>query len=143
MDPFSHVAFGRTLAALHTPRVRARGTIPAVVLGALAPDADAVLMPFGWDIYLRAHEVGTHSALGSLAIAALTALVVRVSVRGSRYPALVAAAWAGGLSHLALDCYWTPELSPHTPECATACAMVSWPAAVGWPSEETGNTASP
>ena len=103
MDPFSHMVLGRTLAALHTPRVRARGTIPAVVLGALAPDADAMLMPFGWDIYLRAHEVGTHSALGSLAIAALTAFVVRVSVRGSRYPPLVAAAWAGGLSHLALD----------------------------------------
>ena len=103
MDPFSHIAFGRTLAALHTPRARSRGTILAVVLGALAPDADAVLMPFGWDIYLRAHEVGTHSALGSLAIAALTALVVRVSVRGSRYPPLVAAAWAGGLSHLVLD----------------------------------------
>ena len=103
MDPFSHVAFGRTLAALHTPRARSRGTMTAVVLGTLAPDADAVLMPFGWDIYLRAHQIGTHSALGSLAIAALTAFVVRVSVRDSRFPRLVAAAWAGGLSHLALD----------------------------------------
>ena len=103
MDPFSHIVFGRTLAALHTPRARSRGTILTVVLGALAPDADAVLMPFGWDIYLRVHEVGTHSAPGSLAIAALTALVVRSCVPGSRYPSLVAAAWAGGLSHLALD----------------------------------------
>src|SRR5215210_1640682 len=86
MDPFSHIVFGRTLAAVRTPR--GRGMIPAVMLGALAPDADAVLMPFGWDIYLRAHEVGTHSALGCLAMAALTALAVRLFVRGSRYPAL-------------------------------------------------------
>ena len=103
MDPFSHVAFGRTLAALHTPRVRDAGTIPAVMLGALAPDVDALLMPFGWDIYLRVHEIGTHSLLGSLGIAALTALVVRLSVRGSSYRPLIVAAWAGGLSHLALD----------------------------------------
>ena len=103
MDPFSHVAFGRTLAALHTPRARVRGTILAVMLGALAPDVDAVLMPFGWDIYLRAHQGGTHSLLGSLAIAPLTALVVRLVVRGSRYRALVPAAWAGSLSHLILD----------------------------------------
>ena len=103
MDPFSHVAFGRTLAALPIPRARSRGTIVAVVLGALAPDVDAVLMPFGWDVYLRAHEIGTHSLLGSLAIAALTALAVRLSIRGSRYSPLVPAAWAGSLSHLALD----------------------------------------
>ena len=103
MDPFSHVVFGRTLAALHTPRARDRGTIPAVVLGALAPDIDALLMPFGWDIYLRVHEIGTHSLLGSLGIVALTALIVRLAVRGSRYPPLAVAAWAGSLSHLALD----------------------------------------
>ena len=68
---------------------------------AISPDA--VLMPVGWDIYLRVHEIGSHSLLGSLGIAALSALVVRLSVRGSRYPRLVAAAWIGGLSHLALD----------------------------------------
>jgi membrane-bound metal-dependent hydrolase YbcI (DUF457 family) len=137
VDPFSHIALGRTLAALHVPRARGRGTLPAVMLGALAPDVDAVLMPFGWDIYLRAHEIGTHSIVGSLGIAALTALVVRLCLlvpfapfrragflrvdrdhvgrvlldppvplnppdRG-RYLPLVAAAWAGCLSHLALD----------------------------------------
>jgi hypothetical protein len=118
MDPFSHAAFGRTLAALHTPRAHDRGTIPAVMLGALAPDVDALLMPVGWDIYLRVHEIGTHSLPGSLGIAALTALVVRLGLllpfarvrrvpapRGgeSRWPTLVLAAWAGSLSHLALD----------------------------------------
>jgi membrane-bound metal-dependent hydrolase YbcI (DUF457 family) len=103
VDPFSHAAFGRTLAALQTPRTRGRGTILAVVLGALAPDVDAVLMPVGWDIYLRFHETGTHSLLGSLGIACLTALVVRLAVRDSRYWPLVVAAWAGALSHLTLD----------------------------------------
>ena len=103
MDPFSHVVFGRTLAALSPPHVCGRGTIPAVVLGALAPDVDALLTPFGWDLYLRAHEVGTHSLVGSLGMAAVTALVVRPFARGSRYPPLVVAAWVGSLSHLALD----------------------------------------
>jgi membrane-bound metal-dependent hydrolase YbcI (DUF457 family) len=103
VDPLSHAVFGRTLAALQTPGARGRGTIPAVVLGTLAPDVDALLMPFGWDIYLRAHEIGTHSLPGSLGIAALTALVVRLCVRERRYPPLVVAAWAGSLSHLALD----------------------------------------
>ena len=93
VDPFSHVAFGRTLAALHTPRARDRGTIPAVMLGALAPDVDALLMPVGWDIYLRVHEIGTHSLLGSLGIAALSALLVRLSSEA----AAIATARAGGL----------------------------------------------
>ncbi|MEO8259062.1 MAG: metal-dependent hydrolase [Acidobacteriota bacterium] len=103
MDPFSHLAFGRTLAALPTRRPREPGTILAVMLGALAPDVDAVLMPAGWDIYLRAHEIGTHSLLGSLGIAVLTAVIVRVLIRGGRFQTLVPAAWAGSLSHLALD----------------------------------------
>jgi len=74
-----------------------------VVLGALAPDVDAVLMPFGWDVYLWAHEIGTHSLVGSLGVAALTALVIRLFARDSRYPPLLMAAWVGSLSHLALD----------------------------------------
>ncbi len=52
MDPISHVAFGRTLVALTRSDGATRGTVGAAVLGSLAPDVDAVFMPFGWDRYL-------------------------------------------------------------------------------------------
>ena len=77
MDPVSHVAFGRTLMALDSRRTLGPGAIAACVLGSLAPDLDAVFMPIGWDIYLRHHQGGTHSLIGSIACAALTAAVVR------------------------------------------------------------------
>jgi len=75
----------------------------AGVLGALAPDVDAVLMPFGWDVYLRAHEIGTHSLAGSLPIAGSATLIARAVVRDTPVFDLFAAAWLGCLSHVALD----------------------------------------
>ena len=78
MDPVSHVAFGRTLVALDSGRTLGPGAIAACVLGSLTPDIDAVFMPFGWDFYLRIHQGGTHSLIGSMASAALTAAVVRL-----------------------------------------------------------------
>ena len=100
MDPVSHVAFGRTLIALDSHRTLGPGSIAACVLGSLAPDLDAVFMPIGWDIYLRRHQGGTHSLIGSLACAALVAAVIRP--RG-HYPSLLLAAWAGAAGHLLLD----------------------------------------
>jgi membrane-bound metal-dependent hydrolase YbcI (DUF457 family) len=75
----------------------------AGILGALLPDVDAVLMPFGWDIYLRAHEIGTHSLAGSLPIAGSAALIARAFARDTPVFDLFAAAWLGCLSHIALD----------------------------------------
>ena len=69
MDPVSHVIFGRTIvAALEKPDGSrlGRGAGAAAILGALSPDADSVLMPAGWDIHLRFHEIGTHSLAGSI-----------------------------------------------------------------------------
>jgi membrane-bound metal-dependent hydrolase YbcI (DUF457 family) len=102
MDPVSHVAFGRTLIALRSHRL-VRGSVTAAVLGSLSPDLDSVVIPFGWDRYLRIHEIGTHTAVGTLGCAILVAAVVRVFARGSAYRALVAAAWIGAASHLFLD----------------------------------------
>ena len=69
MDPLSHVAFSRTLiGVLPSPRRidGPRGAhVAAAVLGSLSPDIDAVFMPFGWDRYLRVHEVGTHTVEGT------------------------------------------------------------------------------
>jgi membrane-bound metal-dependent hydrolase YbcI (DUF457 family) len=103
MDPVSHVAFGRTLVALDTRRALGHGAVAACVLGSLMPDIDAVLMPIGWDVYLRQHQGGTHSLLGSLGCAALTALLVGRVARSNGYCRLVLAAWAGALGHLLLD----------------------------------------
>ena len=103
MDPVSHVAFGRTLIALDRRRTFGQGAIAACVLGSLMPDIDAVLMPLGWDIYLRHHQGGTHSLIGSLACAALTAALVRLASKRGRYPRLLLAAWAGTTGHLLLD----------------------------------------
>ena len=56
MDPLSHAAMGRVLVGL--PREAPRASVAAAaVLAALSPDIDAALMPFGWDRYLRAHEI--------------------------------------------------------------------------------------
>jgi membrane-bound metal-dependent hydrolase YbcI (DUF457 family) len=103
MDPVSHVAFGRTLIALDGRRAFGQGAIAACVLGSLMPDLDAVFMPLGWDIYLRHHQGGTHSLIGSLACAALTAALVRLASKRGRYLRLSLAAWGGTAGHLLLD----------------------------------------
>jgi membrane-bound metal-dependent hydrolase YbcI (DUF457 family) len=103
MDPVSHVAFGRTLVALDSRRTLGPGAIAACMLGSLAPDVDAVFMPIGWDIYLRRHQGGTHSLMGAIACAALTAAMVRLQSKRGHYRSLLLAAWAGSMGHLLLD----------------------------------------
>ena len=103
MDPFSHAALGRTLAAF-APEARAcRAVAIAATLGALAPDLDAAFMPVGWDVYLRVHEIGTHSAIGTAACALLTGTVVRLFARRIPFWMLAGAAWVGAISHVLLD----------------------------------------
>jgi hypothetical protein len=63
MDPISHVAFGRTLAALDRRLALGPGAVAACVIGSLAPDVDAVLMPYGWDTYLRLHQGGQEQSV--------------------------------------------------------------------------------
>jgi len=104
LDPISHAIFGQTLAtALGRQASPLRTRVIAGVLGALAPDADGLLMPVGWDVYLRAHEVGTHSLAGSLPVAGTAALIARAFARDTPTSDLFAAAWIGCLSHIALD----------------------------------------
>jgi membrane-bound metal-dependent hydrolase YbcI (DUF457 family) len=103
MDPVSHVAFGRTLIALDSGRRLGPGAIAACLAGSLTPDLDAVFMPIGWDIYLLRHQGGTHSLIGSLGCAALTAAAIRLRWKSGNYRSLVLAAWAGAVGHLVLD----------------------------------------
>ena len=64
MDPVSHVIFGRTLIALDRRGRLGAGAVAAAALGAIAPDIDVLAIFRGWDVYLRVHEIGTHSIAG-------------------------------------------------------------------------------
>ena len=66
MDPVSHVIFGRTLIALDRRGRFGAGAVAAAALGAIAPDIDVLAICRGWDVYLRVHEIGTHSIVGSV-----------------------------------------------------------------------------
>lgn len=103
MDPLSHAAFGFTLGAL-VSRTRAGPAAPALAaVGALVPDIDAMVMPTGWDRYLVAHEIGTHSVCGALVCAICAAwLIHRRKGAYPLWPAFLALA-LGTLSHVALD----------------------------------------
>jgi membrane-bound metal-dependent hydrolase YbcI (DUF457 family) len=104
LDPISHAVFGQTIAAaLGRPASLLRTRLIAGAVGALAPDADAVVMPLGWDLYLRVHEIGTHSLAASLPVAGIAAVIAGVFARGSPKRDLFAAAWLGCVSHIALD----------------------------------------
>lgn len=119
MDPVSHLCFGRALVAIAhrstpttTPPAYRRALTGAIMIGAMAPDVDALLMPIGWDRYLMWHERGTHTVFGILIVAALLASLIRFVIQPllRRPPALRPpwarlwiAAVAGCASHLLLD----------------------------------------
>lgn len=103
MDPLSHAALGRTLLGVAGGEGSSRALAAAAALGALSPDLDLLLMPFGWDLYLRVHEIGTHALPGAIAAGMLTATVVRQFARGADWIALAGAAVTGALSHVVLD----------------------------------------
>jgi membrane-bound metal-dependent hydrolase YbcI (DUF457 family) len=127
MDPVSHASFGRLLIAAAGARDEAghrpvRGTVAAAMLGSLSPDLDSILIPFGWDRYLRVHEIGTHTMVGTVACAVLTAAVVRLFVR-TRYTALATAAWLGAASHVLLDLLSSARLRPGWPVLDTVVSL--------------------
>jgi membrane-bound metal-dependent hydrolase YbcI (DUF457 family) len=116
MDPVSHAVIGRAVAATVRPgEARARGVAAAAVLGALSPDVDSVLMPAGWDVYLRAHVIGSHSLVGALVTGVGSALIVRLCLRRSALLPLSVAAVLGSSSHLVADVVAGARLRPAWP----------------------------
>jgi membrane-bound metal-dependent hydrolase YbcI (DUF457 family) len=116
MDAFSHAVLGRVVVAAAAGRGSPpRGVGVAAVLGALSPDVDALLMPSGWDVYLSAHQIGTHSIAGAVVTGLASAALVRTLVRGSRYRGLATAALLGASSHLVTDILWGARLRPMWP----------------------------
>jgi membrane-bound metal-dependent hydrolase YbcI (DUF457 family) len=134
VDPVSHAILGRLVTAAAEPPGRAhRGIVAASILGGLSPDVDFVLMPFGWDIYLRAHEIGTHSLAGLTVTGLAGAGLVRAAVRGSRYPVLAAAAVAAAASHAAADILSGARLHPGWPLVDTVISAPIVAMADPWP----------
>ena len=103
MDPISHVIFGRTLVTLDRRGRLGTGATAAAVLGALAPDIDALALWNGWDVYLRIHEIGTHSVPGSVAMGTAAGTLVYFLKRHARFASLALAGTTGALSHVAFD----------------------------------------
>jgi membrane-bound metal-dependent hydrolase YbcI (DUF457 family) len=101
MDPVTHAITARMAASVNSGPM-SRGTAVLAVIGGLAPDADAVFMPFGWDIYLRVHEAGTHSIAGAIVLAGALAIICRVFV-ARPFRALFIVALIAISSHLLLD----------------------------------------
>jgi hypothetical protein len=106
VDAISHLLFGRVLSAIAPRPPCDRGVSAGIVIGSIAPDADAILMPFGWDRYLFWHQRGTHALAGTLIDAVVVAAMLRLVLRAppvARFHHLVLAAWLGSLGHVALD----------------------------------------
>jgi membrane-bound metal-dependent hydrolase YbcI (DUF457 family) len=119
VDVVSHLCFGRALVAIahrSTPSTTVpafrRALTGAIVIGSVAPDLDALLMPTGWDRYLIWHERGTHTIFGALIVAALLASAIRFVIQPLlRRPPELRPPWrrlwfaaiAGCASHLLLD----------------------------------------
>jgi membrane-bound metal-dependent hydrolase YbcI (DUF457 family) len=115
MDPISHLLFARMLAGLRDESRTTRAVVASTTLGGIAPDVDALLMARGWDVYLRWHEAGTHSLVGTLATALLAAGVVRRFSRDTPWPALIAGAWVGTTSHVFFDLVSSATVQPFWP----------------------------
>ena len=85
------------------------------MLGALSPDVDFLLMPVGWDVYLRFHAIGTHSLVGALGTGLGSALIVKAIARRTPYRVLASAAVFGAFSHIVADVVSGGRLSPAWP----------------------------
>ena len=115
MDPVSHLLFGRAVALTVRRRSALEGVTAALVLGSILPDADAALVPRGFDVYLHAHAAGTHSLLGTVVEALVLALALRALITGSRVLPLIVASWVGILGHIFWDLADGSDIKVFTP----------------------------
>jgi inner membrane protein len=103
VDPVSHLLFGRAVAlTVRRPRWLT-GITAALVLGSIVPDVDAVIAPWRFDLYLRAHASGTHSLLGAIVESVVLTLWLRRVLSESRTLPLFLASLGGALGHIFWD----------------------------------------
>jgi len=103
LDPISHLLFGHTLYCLDSRRRTERGAAAGYLLASVLPDIDGAIVPFGMDVYLLAHEAGTHSLAGSPLVAAVLATGLSLTLKGARFVPLFLVSWAAVAGHLFID----------------------------------------
>lgn len=123
MDPVSHCLLGRTLGCLDGGRL-GPGATAAFVVGSIAPDADGVLAWWGWDFYLRVHEVGTHTLVAAPVVGAVVAAGLTLVVRRARFLGLFVGATLGvAIGHIGFDLVSGSDIRTLAPFSAT---RVGW-----------------
>lgn len=113
MDPVTHAVAARMAASIGRPPL-SRGAAVLSVVSGLAPDLDAVMMPAGWDRYLRVHEAWTHSVPGGLLLAALLAAIAG-RFTPQRFRPLFGIASIGVCIHILLDVISGATIKPAWP----------------------------
>lgn len=108
MDALTHGMIGIALAGLSGQPLAIDNPIYiAAFLGSQAPDFDFLAMIRGGMSYLKQHRAASHSLPGIVLWAALIAIGVSIGCPGSSLVTLFLWAFAGGLSHIALDYFNT------------------------------------
>lgn len=102
MDIVSH-GFAGLLAARAVARNPGRAGLAAAVIGALAPDVDAVARVWDPLASISTHRIATHSLMGGLMLALAVAGVARAF--GGSFRRLAGLAYLGVLTHVVLDSF--------------------------------------
>lgn len=105
MDNLTHTLTGLALSRAGLSRAGPGATL-ALLLASNLPDVDVVASLKGTAAYLEHHRGFSHSLVGAPLLALCLALGLRLAVRGSRLPGLLAAALAGVAGHVLMD-LWT------------------------------------
>jgi inner membrane protein len=105
LDNLTHSLTGLVLARAGLSR-SSRGATLALVLASNLPDADLVTAFGGATSYLEHHRGFSHSLLGAPLFALALALLLRVTLRGSRFAGLLLCSLAGVAVHVLMD-LWT------------------------------------
>ena len=105
MDNLTHSLTGLALGRAGLSR-QTRGAGLALVLASNLPDIDVMLSLQGSTAYLEHHRGLTHSVLGAPLLAVALAILLRLTVRGSRLGGLFVCSLAGVAGHVLMD-LWT------------------------------------
>jgi inner membrane protein len=114
LDNLTHSLTGLALARAGLDRV-SRGATLALVLASNLPDVDLVSAVGGTTNYLEHHRGVSHGVVGAPLLALALALLVRATLRGSRFGPLLLCSLVGVVGHVFMDVwtsYGTRVLSP-------------------------------
>src|ERR1051326_3208538 len=105
MDNVTHSLAGLALSRAGLGRTTA-GATAALVIGSNLPDLDIVFPAFGTAAFLPHHRALRHSLFAAPVLALALALLLRISLRGSRLLGLFACSLVGIVGHIFVD-LWT------------------------------------